>query len=108
VHQGPAGGGTEQLTDEEADALTFSPGAVKRRDGVERTYDRRAATVTGKVGPNAIIQLADVLADRLGVNERAAALRAAGLDVSGVRSGADDRRARGGGIAQGGAGPPAR
>lgn len=33
----------------------------------------------GKVGPNAIIQLADVLADRLGLEERAAALRAAGL-----------------------------
>ena len=33
----------------------------------------------GKVGPNAIIQLADVLADRLGLDERAAALRAAGL-----------------------------
>jgi len=35
--------------------------------------------VAGKVGPNAIIQLADVLADRLGLEERAAALRAAGL-----------------------------
>lgn len=35
--------------------------------------------VAGKVGPNAIIQLADVLADRLGLDERAAALRAAGL-----------------------------
>lgn len=33
----------------------------------------------GRVGPNAIIQLADVLADRLGLEERAAALRAAGL-----------------------------
>lgn len=33
----------------------------------------------GKVGPNAIIQLADVLADRIGLEERAAALRAAGL-----------------------------
>lgn len=35
--------------------------------------------VVGKVGPNAIIQLADVLADRLGLDERAAALKAAGL-----------------------------
>ncbi len=33
----------------------------------------------GKVGPNAIIQLADVLADRLGLEERAATLHAAGL-----------------------------
>lgn len=39
-----------------------------------------AGPVTGKVGPNAIIQLADVLADRLGLDERAAALRAAGLE----------------------------
>lgn len=38
-----------------------------------------AGLPTGKVGPNAIIQLADVLADRLGLDERAAALRAAGL-----------------------------
>lgn len=38
-----------------------------------------AGPVTGKVGPNAIIQLADVLADRIGLEERAAALRAAGL-----------------------------
>jgi divinyl protochlorophyllide a 8-vinyl-reductase len=35
--------------------------------------------VAGKVGPNAIIQLAEVLADRLGLEERAATLRAAGL-----------------------------
>ncbi|KUR72795.1 hypothetical protein AQZ52_06125 [Novosphingobium fuchskuhlense] len=33
----------------------------------------------GKVGPNAIIQLADVLADRIGLEERARALQAAGL-----------------------------
>lgn len=38
-----------------------------------------AGLATGKVGPNAIIQLADVLADRLGLEERAAALSAAGL-----------------------------
>ena len=37
------------------------------------------SVVAGKVGPNAIIQLADVLADRIGLDERAAALRAAGL-----------------------------
>jgi divinyl protochlorophyllide a 8-vinyl-reductase len=37
------------------------------------------SVLAGKVGPNAIIQLADVLADRLGLEERAAALRAAGL-----------------------------
>ncbi|KPF80245.1 bacteriochlorophyll 4-vinyl reductase [Novosphingobium sp. AAP93] len=37
------------------------------------------SVVVGKVGPNAIIQLADVLADRIGLEERAAALRAAGL-----------------------------
>jgi len=37
------------------------------------------SVLAGKVGPNAIIQLADVLADRLGREERAAALRAAGL-----------------------------
>jgi divinyl protochlorophyllide a 8-vinyl-reductase len=35
--------------------------------------------LAGKVGPNAIIQLADVLADRIGLEERAATLRAAGL-----------------------------
>lgn len=38
-----------------------------------------AGLSAGKVGPNAIIQLADVLADRLGIEERAAALHAAGL-----------------------------
>lgn len=38
-----------------------------------------AGLPAGKVGPNAIIQLADVLADRLGLEERAASLRAAGL-----------------------------
>lgn len=38
-----------------------------------------ARLAAGKVGPNAIIQLADVLADRLGLEERAASLRAAGL-----------------------------
>jgi divinyl protochlorophyllide a 8-vinyl-reductase len=37
------------------------------------------SVLAGKVGPNAIIQLADVLADRLGLEERGAALRAAGL-----------------------------
>lgn len=37
------------------------------------------SVVAGKVGPNAIIQLADVLADRIGLEERAATLRAAGL-----------------------------
>ena len=39
-----------------------------------------AAHPLGKVGPNAIIQLADVLQDRFGPEERWAALHAAGLD----------------------------
>ncbi len=38
-----------------------------------------AAELAGKVGPNAIIQLADVLQDRFGAEERRTALRAAGL-----------------------------
>ena len=38
-----------------------------------------AAALAGKVGPNAISQLADVLQDRYGVEERRAVLSAAGL-----------------------------